>query len=90
MLDIYTVYMLLYNEEEEELLHTSSSYVLKLRRELNIYLGFSSLYLTVLANQNGRVAIVTGGARGLGYETVRQLVNLGMFVIIGIVQLLLS
>ncbi|XP_056610612.1 dehydrogenase/reductase SDR family member on chromosome X-like isoform X2 [Triplophysa dalaica] len=38
--------------------------------------------LPVLANQNGRVAIVTGGARGLGYETVRQLVNLGMFVII--------
>uniref|UniRef100_A0A671LJZ1 Uncharacterized protein n=1 Tax=Sinocyclocheilus anshuiensis TaxID=1608454 RepID=A0A671LJZ1_9TELE len=38
---------------------------------------------TVLPKQNGEIAIVTGGAKGLGYETVRQLTNLGVYVIIG-------
>ncbi|KAJ8003615.1 hypothetical protein DPEC_G00150180 [Dallia pectoralis] len=36
----------------------------------------------VLPKQNGRVAIVTGGARGMGYETVRHLASLGMHVLI--------
>uniref|UniRef100_A0A672K9N3 Uncharacterized protein n=1 Tax=Sinocyclocheilus grahami TaxID=75366 RepID=A0A672K9N3_SINGR len=38
---------------------------------------------TVLPTQNGEIAIVTGGAKGLGYETIRQLTNLGVYVIIG-------
>ncbi|XP_049919436.1 dehydrogenase/reductase SDR family member on chromosome X isoform X2 [Epinephelus moara] len=37
---------------------------------------------TVLPKQNGRVAIVTGGTRGMGYETARHLASLGMHVII--------
>ncbi|XP_030643080.1 dehydrogenase/reductase SDR family member on chromosome X [Chanos chanos] len=42
----------------------------------------SAFTLPVLPRQNGRVAIVTGGSRGLGYETARQLASLGMHVII--------
>uniref|UniRef100_A0A3B5BFW1 Dehydrogenase/reductase X-linked n=1 Tax=Stegastes partitus TaxID=144197 RepID=A0A3B5BFW1_9TELE len=37
---------------------------------------------TVLPKQNGRVAIVTGGTRGMGFETARHLASLGMHVII--------
>lgn len=37
----------------------------------------------VLPKQNGRVAIVTGGTRGMGFETARHLASLGMHVIIG-------
>uniref|UniRef100_A0A3Q2EFK0 Dehydrogenase/reductase (SDR family) X-linked n=1 Tax=Cyprinodon variegatus TaxID=28743 RepID=A0A3Q2EFK0_CYPVA len=36
-----------------------------------------------LPRQDGRVAIVTGGTRGMGFETARQLAALGMHVIIG-------
>ncbi|XP_026866037.2 dehydrogenase/reductase SDR family member on chromosome X isoform X2 [Electrophorus electricus] len=35
-----------------------------------------------LPRRKGRVAIVTGGAKGLGYETSRHLASLGMHVII--------
>lgn len=38
---------------------------------------------TALPKQNGRVAIVTGGTRGMGFETARHLARLGMHVIIG-------
>ncbi|XP_071603356.1 polyprenol dehydrogenase [Heliangelus exortis] len=36
----------------------------------------------VFPTQNGKVAIVTGGAKGIGYETVKHLARLGMHVII--------
>ncbi|XP_056883123.1 dehydrogenase/reductase SDR family member on chromosome X isoform X2 [Takifugu flavidus] len=36
----------------------------------------------LLPKQNGRVAIVTGGTRGMGLETARHLASLGMHVII--------
>ncbi|XP_054479820.1 dehydrogenase/reductase SDR family member on chromosome X [Anoplopoma fimbria] len=42
----------------------------------------SSFTLPVLPRQNGRVAIVTGGTRGMGYETARHLAGLGMHVVI--------
>ncbi|XP_063048837.1 dehydrogenase/reductase SDR family member on chromosome X-like, partial [Engraulis encrasicolus] len=35
-----------------------------------------------LPHQHGRVAIVTGGGRGMGFEVARRLVGLGMHVII--------
>ncbi|AWO95837.1 Hypothetical protein SMAX5B_000913 [Scophthalmus maximus] len=41
-----------------------------------------SFTLPVLPTQNGRVAIVTGGTRGMGLETARRLASLGMHVII--------
>ncbi|XP_034007035.1 dehydrogenase/reductase SDR family member on chromosome X [Trematomus bernacchii] len=48
-----------------------------------IYQMFNkSFTLPVLPRQDGRVAIVTGGTRGMGYETARQLASLGMHVII--------
>lgn len=37
----------------------------------------------VFPTQNGKVAIVTGGAKGIGYQTVKHLAQLGMHVIIG-------
>lgn len=44
---------------------------------------------TVLPKQNGRVAMVTGGTRGMGFETARHLAGLGMHVIIGRQDLLM-
>ncbi|MGH0154011.1 UNVERIFIED_CONTAM: hypothetical protein FKN15_056502 [Acipenser sinensis] len=45
-----------------------------------------SFPLPVFPKQNGRVAIVTGGAKGIGYETARHLARLGMHIIIGTVK----
>uniref|UniRef100_A0AAQ4R083 BED-type domain-containing protein n=1 Tax=Gasterosteus aculeatus aculeatus TaxID=481459 RepID=A0AAQ4R083_GASAC len=42
----------------------------------------SGTALFVLPRQNGRVAVVTGGTRGMGYETARHLASLGMHVVI--------
>ncbi|XP_019723656.1 polyprenol dehydrogenase [Hippocampus comes] len=41
-----------------------------------------SFTLPVLQKQNGRVGIVTGGTRGMGYETAKHLARLGMHVFI--------
>ncbi|XP_029306885.1 polyprenol dehydrogenase [Cottoperca gobio] len=41
-----------------------------------------SFTLPVLLRQDGRVAIVTGGTRGMGFETARHLASLGMHVVI--------
>ncbi|XP_014834151.1 PREDICTED: dehydrogenase/reductase SDR family member on chromosome X-like [Poecilia mexicana] len=38
--------------------------------------------MPALPKQKGRVAIVTGGTRGMGFETARHLASLGMHVII--------
>ena len=46
---------------------------------------FLCLLLSVMPNQHGRVAIVTGGARGIGYEIARHMASLGAHVIIGTV-----
>lgn len=50
---------------------------------LNPVLFLSFSFWSVLPRQNGRVAIVTGGARGMGYETSRHLASLGTHVVIG-------
>ncbi|TMS06112.1 Dehydrogenase/reductase SDR family member on chromosome X [Larimichthys crocea] len=39
--------------------------------------------LPVMPRQDGKVAIVTGGVRGIGYEVVRHMARLGAHVIIG-------
>ncbi|XP_010764331.1 dehydrogenase/reductase SDR family member on chromosome X-like, partial [Notothenia coriiceps] len=39
--------------------------------------------LPVMPRQDGKVAIVTGGDRGIGYEVVRHMARLGAHVIIG-------
>ncbi|XP_027530580.1 dehydrogenase/reductase SDR family member on chromosome X isoform X1 [Neopelma chrysocephalum] len=39
-------------------------------------------YDPVFPTQNGKVAIVTGGAKGIGYQTVKHLARLGMHVVI--------
>ncbi|XP_044072250.1 dehydrogenase/reductase SDR family member on chromosome X-like isoform X2 [Siniperca chuatsi] len=39
--------------------------------------------LPVMPRQDGKVAIVTGGVRGIGYEVVRHMARLGTHVIIG-------
>uniref|UniRef100_A0A8C4VS99 Polyprenol dehydrogenase n=1 Tax=Gopherus evgoodei TaxID=1825980 RepID=A0A8C4VS99_9SAUR len=47
--------------------------------------GFSSLHclrFRLFPTQNGNVAIVTGGAKGIGYHTVKHLARLGMHVIL--------
>ncbi|TRY77498.1 hypothetical protein DNTS_035091 [Danionella cerebrum] len=41
-----------------------------------------SFRLPDLPKQSGKVAIVTGGTRGMGYEISRHLVNLDMHVVI--------
>lgn len=38
-----------------------------------------------MPRQDGKVAIVTGGGRGIGYEVVRHMARLGAHVIIGTV-----
>uniref|UniRef100_A0A8D2NH95 Uncharacterized protein n=1 Tax=Zonotrichia albicollis TaxID=44394 RepID=A0A8D2NH95_ZONAL len=45
--------------------------------------------LLFFPTQNGKVAIVTGGTKGIGYQTVKHLARLGMHVIIGKVIILL-
>ncbi|XP_026152264.1 dehydrogenase/reductase SDR family member on chromosome X isoform X1 [Mastacembelus armatus] len=42
-----------------------------------------SFRLPVMPRQDGKVAIVTGGGRGIGYEVVRHMARLGAHVVIG-------
>uniref|UniRef100_A0A4W5R9M5 Dehydrogenase/reductase (SDR family) X-linked n=1 Tax=Hucho hucho TaxID=62062 RepID=A0A4W5R9M5_9TELE len=65
--------------------YNAHSFSIVLQGNGNVWtLVFLFLPHTVLPKQNGRVAIVTGGARGMGYETARHLASLGMHVVIGI------
>ncbi|XP_034740577.1 dehydrogenase/reductase SDR family member on chromosome X-like isoform X1 [Etheostoma cragini] len=50
---------------------------------LLVQLFSRSFRLPVMPRQDGKVAIVTGGGRGIGYEEVRHMARLGAHVIIG-------
>ncbi|XP_078117764.1 polyprenol dehydrogenase isoform X2 [Sander vitreus] len=50
---------------------------------LLVQLFSRSFRLPVMPRQDGKVAIVTGGGRGIGYEVVRHMARLGAHVIIG-------
>uniref|UniRef100_A0A1A7XP99 Dehydrogenase/reductase (SDR family) X-linked n=1 Tax=Iconisemion striatum TaxID=60296 RepID=A0A1A7XP99_9TELE len=52
-------------------------------RVLLSQLSNKPLRLPVVPRQDGKVAIVTGGGRGIGFEVVRHLARLGTHVIIG-------
>ncbi|XP_068186195.1 dehydrogenase/reductase SDR family member on chromosome X isoform X2 [Antennarius striatus] len=56
-------------------------YLLGLRVLLSQLCG-RPVRLSVMPRQDGRVAIVTGGGKGIGYEVVRHMARLGMHVII--------
>lgn len=47
---------------------------------------FPLLTLPVMPRQDGKVVIVTGGSRGIGYEEVRHMARLGAHVIIGMLS----
>ena len=36
-----------------------------------------------LPKKNGQTLVITGGGRGIGYEAVQKLLNLGYYVILG-------
>ncbi|XP_042282558.1 dehydrogenase/reductase SDR family member on chromosome X-like [Thunnus maccoyii] len=50
---------------------------------LLVQLFSKTFRLPVMPRQDGKVAIVTGGGRGIGYEVVRHMARLGAHVIIG-------
>ena len=45
--------------------------------------SFLLSYLTEIPSKEGKVAIVTGGNTGIGYETVKGLCQAGIYVVIG-------
>lgn len=57
------------------------NYYIAMKVILQQLLG-GSFRLPVLSRQDGKVTIVTGGAKGIGYYTARHLAGLGMHVII--------
>lgn len=44
---------------------------------------YNHFICTGIPSQNGRVAVITGGGRGIGLQTVRHFLKLEMTVIIG-------
>uniref|UniRef100_A0A3B4ZDT4 Dehydrogenase/reductase SDR family member on chromosome X-like n=1 Tax=Stegastes partitus TaxID=144197 RepID=A0A3B4ZDT4_9TELE len=63
------------------LLPAARLYLLGLK-VLLVQLFSGPLRLPVMPRQDGKVAIVTGGGRGIGYEVVRHMARLGAHVII--------
>lgn len=51
--------------------------------KLFIFINKLHLLFSEIINKTGKVAIITGGARGIGLEVVKKLVQCGMHVVIG-------
>ncbi|XP_071993997.1 E3 SUMO-protein ligase ZBED1 isoform X3 [Engystomops pustulosus] len=52
------------------------------KKQLEVSSAVVNLICEVLSQQDGKVAIITGGAKGIGYYTAKHLARLGMHVII--------
>jgi len=59
------------------------AYIYANESNLNLFIFYNNFFLLVLPLMSNKVAIVTGGSRGIGAEVVKKLLRCDMEVIIG-------